>query len=190
MNTLNLELVQIERAIDSGFAYLARHQQKDGSWLPLWFGNQDLPDDINPYYGTAKVLLAYRDANSLDTTPARFGLRWICENQNPDGGWGGGSSVQWPEERLGCSSVEETALCAEILLDDDDPQSQLAAHSGIEWLILATEVESVGRPWPIGFYFAKLWYFEKMYPLIFASSALSRATCLRRRLDDGATEEN
>ena len=28
------------------------------------------------------------------------------------------------------------------------------------------------NPSPIGFYFAKLWYFEKLYPVIFAVSAL------------------
>ncbi len=185
--TFRLDVGRIDRAINSGFQYLARHQQKDGSWLPLWFGNQDLRDDINPYYGTAKVLMAYRDANSLDTNEARFGLRWICENQNSDGGWGGGPSIQWPDEKAGCSSVEETSLCTEILLDDDDPRSRRSAQAGIEWLILATESGSVDTAWPIGFYFAKLWYFEKMYPLIFASSALSRATGLGQR-SDGADE--
>jgi hypothetical protein len=30
-------------------------------------------------------------------------------------------------------------------------------------------------PAPIGFYFAKLWYFERLYPLIFAVSCLRRA---------------
>ena len=35
-------------------------------------------------------------------------------------------------------------------------------------------------PWPIGFYFAKLWYHERLYPLIFTTTALGkylRATC-------------
>lgn len=171
---------EIERSITAGFDYLKRHQQKDGSWLPLWFGNQDQPDDINPFYGTAKVLMAYRDANSLDTNEAVFGLRWIRENQNPDGGWGGGISVQWSDERLGNSSVEETALCTEILLEHDDPHSQQAAQDGLQWLINACESNSISQPSPIGFYFAKLWYFEKMYPLIFATSALGRALNQRR----------
>ena len=166
---------QIARAIESGFRYLSRHQQENGSWLPLWFGNQDTLDDENPCYGTAKVLMAYRDANSFDTKEAQFGLRWLCENQNSDGGWGGGKSLQWPDHKLGSSSVEETALCTELLLDHDDPQSNAAAKRGIEWLIQATESGCVNQPWPIGFYFAKLWYFEKMYPLIFASSAMGRA---------------
>jgi hypothetical protein len=34
---------------------------------------------------------------------------------------------------------------------------------------------------PIGFYFAKLWYFEKLYPLIFFTvSALSQVRMPRR----------
>lgn len=181
---------RIERAIGGGFEYLARHQQKDGSWLPLWFGNQDQPDDINPCYGTAKVLMAYRDAKSFDTNEAQFGLRWIRNNQNSDGGWGGGSSVSWSDEKLGCSSVEETALCTEVLLDDIDPQSQLAAARGIEWLIAAISSESVFTPSPIGFYFAKLWYFEKAYPLTFASSTLSRAYCLHRQSEVSANDQN
>src|SRR5262249_53006441 len=32
----------------AGLDYLARTQRPDGSWLPLWFGNQHAPDDINP----------------------------------------------------------------------------------------------------------------------------------------------
>jgi squalene-hopene/tetraprenyl-beta-curcumene cyclase len=143
--------------------------------LPLWFGNQDQLDDINPFYGTAKVLMAYRDADSLDTKEACFGLRWIRENQNPDGGWGGGRSVEWSNPELGTSSVEETALCTEILLDHNEERSQDAAQRGLQWLVTATEADCVDQPSPIGFYFAKLWYFEKMYPLIFAASAMGRA---------------
>jgi hypothetical protein len=29
-------------------------------------------------------------------------------------------------------------------------------------------------PWPIGFYFAKLWYHERLYPLIFTTAALGK----------------
>ena len=37
---------------------------------------------------------------------------------------------------------------------------------------------------PIGFYFARLWYFEKLYPLIFTVAALRRA-----HLAVGGTED-
>ncbi|MEM7781980.1 MAG: prenyltransferase/squalene oxidase repeat-containing protein [Planctomycetota bacterium] len=162
-------------AIDKGFRFLSKTQRKDGSWIPLWFGNQDLPDEINPYYGTAKVLSGYWAAGGFDTTEARIGLKWVRDNQNPDGGWGGGKSLAWPDSDLGRSSVEETALCTEVLLNDADEQSKASAQRGVQWLIRAVESNQIQRSWPIGFYFARLWYFEKMYPLVFATSALGRA---------------
>ena len=49
---------------------------------------------------------------------------------------------------------------------------------GLNWLIQAVNTDSAGDGWPIGFYFAKLWYYEKLYPLIFTASALGRAVTL------------
>jgi squalene-hopene/tetraprenyl-beta-curcumene cyclase len=43
------------------------------------------------------------------------------------------------------------------------------------------EAGTVEQPSPIGFYFAKLWYFEALYPLIFAVSGLNRWTSVRKR---------
>src|SRR5262249_53419711 len=99
-------------AIHKGIDFLKTHQRPDGSWLPLWFGNQHAPDDENPTYGTARVLAAYRDLDMMNTEPARRGVAWLLANQNADGGWGGCK---------GCpSSIEETALAVEILLDAGD----------------------------------------------------------------------
>ena len=166
---------KIDRAIDKGFDFLRRQQSGDGSWNPLWFGNQDWPDEENPFYGTAKVLAAYRDAGRFDTNEAQFGLNWIVENQSTSGGWGGGPAVRWPANSLGQSSVEETALCCEILLDSQDPVHAQAAWHGVEWLVQASQADCLQQCSPIGFYFAKLWYFEKSYPLIFATAALAKA---------------
>ena len=175
---------KIEYAINSGFDFLRKNQQSDGSWFALWFGNQDHNDEENPFYGTAKVLMAYRDANSFDTPEARFGLNWLTANQNRDGGWGGGTSFTSFNERdpalgLGVSSVEETALCTEILLDDPTADGREAARRGVDWLVRAVHGGCHDQSWPIGFYFAKLWYYEDLYPLIFTTSALGRALALR-----------
>ncbi|MDP6504909.1 MAG: hypothetical protein QF886_14920, partial [Planctomycetota bacterium] len=35
--------------------------------------------------------------------------------------------------------------------------------------------DRLDEPAPIGFYFAKLWYYEKLYPIIFSIAALTRA---------------
>jgi squalene-hopene/tetraprenyl-beta-curcumene cyclase len=155
--------------VNRGLAYLKASQRSDGSWLPLWFGNQHAPDDINPTYGTARVLAAYRDLQLLDSEPARRGVAWLISTQNVDGGWGGVKGVP--------SSVEETALAVEVLLDAG-PDTEPAVQRGLAWLVERVEAGGLHDPTPIGFYFAKLWYYEKLYPIIFTVAALGRA---RRR---------
>jgi squalene-hopene/tetraprenyl-beta-curcumene cyclase len=161
---------EIDRVFERGLAYLARQQRPDGSWLPLWFGNQYAPDDENPTYGTARVLAAYRDLAMMNSEPARRGVAWLLSVQNADGGWGGAKDVP--------SSIEETALAVEVLLDAG-PDAEPAVNSGLAWLVQQVEAGRLNHPTPIGFYFAKLWYYEKLYPVIFAVAALGRA---RRKL--------
>ena len=42
-------------------------------------------------------------------------------------------------------------------------------------LLADVEADRHREPSPIGLYFAKLWYYEKLYPLIFTVSALGQA---------------
>ncbi len=166
MRWLGIPLPRLDRAMAEGLNYLQRTQRPDGSWLPLWFGNQYALDDINPTYGTARVLAAYRDLDKMNTAPARRGVAWLLAAQNADGGWGGAAGV--------VSSVEETALAVEVLLDAG-PEAAAAVNSGLAWLVQQVEAGALSQPTPIGFYFAKLWYFEKLYPIIFTVAALGRA---------------
>jgi squalene-hopene/tetraprenyl-beta-curcumene cyclase len=154
----------VDSAIERGFRYLSKQQRPDGSWLPLWFGNQHRPDDENPLYGTARVLLAYRDLNRLGDEPALRGLAYLASQQNADGGWGGDGTT---------SSVEETAVVVEALAADfQRPETRTAVERGVSWLVEAVETGRFRHASPIGFYFAKLWYYEKLYPLIFTVGAL------------------
>jgi squalene-hopene/tetraprenyl-beta-curcumene cyclase len=162
----NLEIIP-------SFGYLSQTQRSDGSWLPLWFGNQHTPNDENPVYGTSRVLSAYRDACLEDDPACLRGIEYLSSIQNPDSGWGGAK---------GCpSSVEETALAVEILIDLA-PRDDAVAR-GLAWLVDAVESGRFRDPSPIGFYFAKLWYFEKLYPLVFTVAALGRATRVFRQSD-------
>ena len=43
---------------------------------------------------------------------------------------------------------------------------------GTNWLQSRIYDDTWAEPSPIGFYFAKLWYFEKVYPLAFTVGAL------------------
>jgi squalene-hopene/tetraprenyl-beta-curcumene cyclase len=156
--------------IKNGLAFLSRHQLPDGSWLPLWFGNQNAPDDINPVYGTSRVLTAYRDLDLRDAPECHRGVIYLLSVQNADGGWGGAKDCP--------SSVEETALAVEALIDLASRERQRpepAVKRGLAWLVEAVESGRFREPSPIGFYFAKLWYYEKLYPLIFTVAALGRA---------------
>jgi squalene-hopene/tetraprenyl-beta-curcumene cyclase len=166
---LGLAAWPVYRAIERGFAYLTRTQRSDGSWLPLWFGNQHAPDDENPTYGTARVLAAWRDCGRINERPATRGLQWLRVSQNLDGGFGGGPGIP--------SGNEESALAAEVLLSLETPGTALSDGSlrALEWLLDRMDHGKLMEPSPIGFYFAKLWYFEKLYPMVFAVAALRRA---------------
>ncbi len=182
--------------------YLQPRQHLDGSWSPLWFGNQDHPEEDNPVYGTAKVLFAYRDLGLMDSSEAQRGVAWLVANQNEDGGWGSGvwKKLQISNFRLQIgeecsasnlkseirnlkSSVEETALAVEALLAalPTSPQPlassplSAAVEKGLNWLLDRVERGEHRQPAPIGFYFAKLWYYERLYPLTFTVAALGRA---------------
>ena len=179
---LTAHALRVLGAEEYALAYLTKQQRPDGSWLPLWFGNQHAPDDMNPVYGTSRVLAAYRDLGMKDAPECQRGVAFLLSVQNADGGWGGAKDCP--------SSVEETALAVEVLLDLASGRREPAvcsgeeqpAHAGrspvdcgIAWLVEAVESGRFREPSPIGFYFAKLWYFEKLYPLIFAVAALGRA---------------
>jgi squalene-hopene/tetraprenyl-beta-curcumene cyclase len=161
--------VMIDGATPGGLRFLANQQRSDGSWLPLWFGNQHVKDDLNPVYGTSRVLAAYRDLVLTDSPECQRGVNYLLSAQNADGGWGG--------DRDCPSSVEETALSVEVLVDLAPGD---AVERGVAWLVEAVESFRFREPSPIGFYFAKLWYYEKLYPIIFTVAALGRAT-LRSR---------
>jgi squalene-hopene/tetraprenyl-beta-curcumene cyclase len=153
-----------QRAIAGARSYLARAQNPDGSWMPLWFGNEHTPDDHNPTYGTARVLVALPEADDL---LRRRAMQWLRDAQNTDGGWGGGPGTT--------SSIEETALALHALSVAPEADSLNALRRGSEWLINATSEGARTPVAPIGLYFARLWYFEELYPLIFATGAMIRA---------------
>jgi len=168
---------RIQNAVKSGLDYLKCSQKPNGSWVPLWFGNQHAPNQENPTYGTARVVSGLHrlpsDLTSGYAPMLNGGVEWLLSAQNPDGGWGGDEVVE--------SSIEETALAVDALaeslgvLDTAMPSStQSALSQGVAWLLKQTGAEASMTPSPIGLYFAKLWYFEELYPLIFAVSALQK----------------
>ena len=181
-------LMPVQRTVDVSVAraaqFLTRTQRPDGPWIPLWFGHQEHSSEENPLYGTARVILALCELEQTDTPsisgPLARALQWLIAQQNQDGGWSGASGS--------ASSLEETGLALEALAcawkrrntaAEFRSTLRTAIEHGASWLIVRLEKGAWHCPVPIGFYFAKLWYHEKLYPLIFAGSALARLSRLR-----------
>jgi len=169
--TLQREVqLRIRRATE----FLQRTQEPGGAWCPLWFGNEHEADEHNRVYGTSRVLLALVDANLCPEAAVRA-TAWLMSAQKADGGWSGGLAAAPP-------SVEETALAVEALcaalerLPELRRDLETVIRRGVAWLISRIEAGTWCQPTAIGFYFAKLWYFEEMYPLVFTVAALGRAT--------------
>lgn len=173
---------RVDAAVSAGSRYLEHQQQADGSWLPLWFGNQHHCTEHNPVYGTSKVLHMCRDLGWCETEMAERGARWLASVQHASGAWGTAQTkkpalAKSMNEMPIASSIEETALAVEALLPfaNRQPKYRKAVEQGIGWLVDAIESGRHNEPAPIGFYFAKLWYYERLYPLYYATSALGRA---------------
>ena len=124
----------------------------------------------------------------------RRGVEWLLSAQRGDGGWGRPGGV-------GTSGVEETAVAVEALLCCGGcpklgtiGQRRHAFHTGIVsnqfpglafrrgagpgTVVAGGQAVESGRyreSQPIGFYFAKLWYYEQLYPVLFTVSALGQA---------------
>lgn len=159
---------EIERSILKAVRYLEKKQADDGSWVPLWFGNQMTDDQTNPVYGTAKICTYLTDCLNLNNTNIDISLRlakmtekaqgYLISQQNIDGSWGGKKGT--------AGTTEETslAICALAKKNRD------ACLKAVSWL----EKQNGMMSSPIGLYFALLWYDEKMYPLIFQTEAFRR----------------
>jgi squalene-hopene/tetraprenyl-beta-curcumene cyclase len=167
---------RIELGIERALRYLCRVQRDDGAWAPLWFGNQHAPNDENLTYGTSRVLRLAQlpELNPIGgpawTSAIGAAAHWLLGAQNTDGGWGG--AIATP------SSIEETALALESLASvpgqaaGDRSALDRAIARAVDWLVTATDHGRNFPRTPIGFYFAKLWYFETLYPLIYTVAAL------------------
>jgi squalene-hopene/tetraprenyl-beta-curcumene cyclase len=180
---------KIRRAVRSGVRYLAKNQLANGAWDPLWFGNQDRPEEDNPIYGTSRVVVALTTIATSRLLPETLrdqvaemlsrARNYLLENQNLDGGWGGGNSVSYGPG----STTEETAQAVEALSETiqcgvfpASAEAWEAIESGSGWLGNAIENGWLETSWPIGFYFAKLWYHERAYPYVFSLAALNAVT--------------
>jgi squalene-hopene/tetraprenyl-beta-curcumene cyclase len=162
----------LENIFEGALKYLEKKQAQNGSWLPLWFGNQMTQNHTNPVYGTAKVVTYLKDAEQhhwlSEGTKSRLqklikrGNDFLISVQNKDGSWGGDKDIP--------GTIEETALVVSALTSEKNMEICI---SGLKWLEIYIQ-ENGYKSAPIGLYFASLWYDEKMYPVTSYLEALAR----------------
>ncbi len=163
---------RLDHLFSKALNFLKKNQLKDGSWLPLWFGNQLTEDHTNPVYGTAKVVSYLKDAaqytwlseknrNKLHKMIGR-GMEFLIAAQNENGSWGGAKNIP--------GTMEETALAVSALASEKHIK---ACSAGLNWLDRFYRQNGYQSA-PIGLYFASLWYDEEMYPKVFYLEALAR----------------
>lgn len=149
--------------------WLSSAQAPDGSWTPLWFGDQDTRDERSPIYGTAiavEYLLASGDVQALEM--AHKGIRFILAAQNEDGGWGGQRGI--PSK----VTLTSRALAALASLQETDQKVEEAIGKGLDYLFVRHQKRNLYQREPIGLYFARLWYSEELYNATFLLNALRK----------------
>lgn len=158
---------RIAAATNRALRYLEACQTAEHAWIPLWFGNEHTPDENNPVYGTAQVI-NHLSGNAqlavLAHALIQTGVDYLRGAQKPDASFGGDQNAP--------SSIEETAVALQALCSASSIQN---LASSAQWLIAATKDGTHFPPAPIGLYFARLWYHEQLYPVIWTLGALTSA---------------
>jgi len=146
--------------------WLSKEQYHNGSWTPLWFGDQDTKDERSPVYGTAitSEYLAAID-HPLAKKMALKGAKYLLSTQNKDGGWGGAKNTP--------SKITLTARCL-CALACFNTTNKLVLDKAFDFLYLKHSNNELLNPEPIGLYFSRLWYSEDMYNITFTLCALKK----------------
>ncbi len=145
---------EFQAALDRGAEWLIGTQNADGGWG----GRAGTPSSIE------ETALAVEGLAAVFTPPPLRG-RSSTPQELAGGGW-----LEEPPTRLDFVSptspargeVEGTLRPAQVI------------NRGVSYLAAATHNGTHFPPSPIGFYFANLWYFEKLYPLVYTVAALGR----------------
>ncbi len=159
--------IDCERSVERLLRWMRNAQSTDGSWTPLWFGDQDAPGERNPVYGTAMALEYLSHSNRIDVSSTMEKARqYLLNAQNPDGGWGGAARVP---SKVTLTARAVTALAVQPFRSDAVTN---ALEIGLNYLHERFQAGTLLQPEPIGLYFSKLWYSEAIYNLTFSLSAL------------------
>ena len=190
--------VETLAAAAAGVGWLIDLQNDDGGIPTFCRGWGRLPFDQSSPDLTAHALRAWRAWRGLDPRVERAmerAVAYLVRNQRPDGSW----VPLWfgnpwtPDQTNPVYGTARVLECGDVLPTEArrrgegflrTMQQEDGSFGTIEETALAVAAtgDARGRHWlttraafepaPIGLYFAKLWYFEKLYPLIFTVAAL------------------
>ena len=189
---------EIRAAATGGVGWLIDLQNRDGGIPTFCRGWGTLPFDQSSPDLTAHALRAWSAWRTVDPRIDRAmerAVRYLVRGQRADGAWiplwfGNPWTADQTNPVYGTARVLE---CGDLLpsaarhrgeqflysMQQTDgsfgtiEETALAVSAtgderGTHWLSRQTEM----TPSPIGLYFAKLWYYEKLYPLIFTVASL------------------
>lgn len=155
-----------KRSIERMIGWMSREQAEDGSWVPLWFGDQGADDERSPVYGTATAVEYLSQSKNKAVGPLiERGAKFLMGAQNDDGGWGGARGVE--------SKVTLTARALSALASIESADREVVER-GFDYIYRAWQRGDMYRAEPIGLYFARLWYSEPMYNMTFVLMAMKK----------------
>ncbi|MBP3473589.1 MAG: squalene--hopene cyclase [Alistipes sp.] len=155
-----------KRSIERMIGWMSREQAEDGSWTPLWFGDQGADDERSPVYGTATAVEYLSQSKNEAVGPLiERGAKFLTGAQNDDGGWGGARGVE--------SKVTLTARALSALASVESADREVVER-GFDYIYRAWQRGDMYRAEPIGLYFARLWYSEPMYNMTFVLMAMKK----------------
>lgn len=131
-------------AVRRGLSWLARNQERDGSWFGRWGANH--------VYGTGAVVPAAVAAGVAPEDPkVRAAVRWLEAHQNPDGGWGEDMRSYRDPSWIGrgASTASQTAWALLALLAGGETSE--AVERGVAFLAEAQRPDGTWEePWFTG----------------------------------------
>lgn len=146
--------------------WMQKIQAENGSWTPLWFGDQDADDERSPVYATAMTVEYLSGSKEpIAHEMIQKGMKYILSVQNADGGWGGAKDIP--------SKVTLTARALSALASYPDTDIQVMDRA-FDYLFRMYDAGELFRAEPIGLYFSRLWYSEEMYNITFVLNALKK----------------
>jgi len=155
---------KVETSMKRMLQWMKKIQQPDGSWVPLWFGDQDAIDERSPVYGTAVAIEHLNiSSNPFAKELAAKGAAYLVSVQNDDNGWGGAHGVK---SKITMTAKAISALAA---FATQYPEN---LEKGLEYIYEAYQTGELEKREPVGLYFARLWYSEELYNISFVLNAL------------------